>query len=437
MRTPLYFLIYNLIIAPLLIILSHIGALVNPKIRQGVKGRYQSLSRFYHQILPNIRTRFTSALLIHCASMGEFEHIKPVIQRFHEVRPDVAIVVMFFSPSGFENVHQFPGVTAFIYAPFEWFPSVFRLFHQLKPAVFIIAKHDVWPNQLWSAVLHRIPVFLVNASLGEKSRRAQIPFRWFHQTIYQYFAKILAISEEDGRNFQLLAAERKVVVVGDTKFDQVIRRSAESQQNPILPTKITRNRPVLVAGSTWPEDEAILIPAIGRLIKNFPGLLTIICPHEPTPSHLASLEENLDSLSHIRLSAITHYQGENVIIVDSIGVLANLYRHAAVAFVGGSFKGSIHNVLEPAVYGIPVLFGPHYRNSHEAIQLVKLGSGIVVHSVDETFHQLQRLFTEDAYRSKLGNQAKAFVEKHRGATDRVVEWIVRYLKDTNERIPAK
>jgi len=179
MRTPLYFVIYNLFIAPLLIVLSHLGALLNAKIRQGVVGRYRTLRHFYRHVLPTIQANYTT-------SMGEFEHIKPVIARLHQVKPEVAIVVMFFSPSGFENVQQFPGVTAFIYAPFEWFPAVFRLFRRIKPGLFVIAKHDVWPNQLWSAALLRIPIFLVNASLGKKSRRARIPYRWFHRAIYPF-----------------------------------------------------------------------------------------------------------------------------------------------------------------------------------------------------------------------------------------------------------
>ena len=429
MRTPLYFVFYNLLIAPLLILLSHLGALFNAKIRQGVMGRYRTLRQFYRAVLPAIQQNYTTTILFHCASMGEFEHIKPVITRLHQVKPEAAIVVMFFSPSGFENVHQFPGVTAFIYAPFEWFPAVFRLFRRIKPGLFVIAKHDVWPNQLWSAALQRIPIFLVNASLGEKSRRARIPYRWFHQAIYQYFAKILAISEEDGQNFRLLAAEKKVVVVGDTKFDQVIQRSEESRRKKLLPQTVVANRPVFVAGSTWPEDEAHLVPAVQQLTRQFPQLLTILCPHEPTPAHLQQLEANLPPLSTIRLSKINQYQGESVILVDSIGVLANLYSYAWVAFVGGSFKGSIHNVLEPAVYGIPVLFGPHFTNSHEAVQLQRLGCGIVVDSTETLINQLHQLLADNSYRESLGNQARQFVETHRGATDRVVEWILKYLKE--------
>ncbi len=427
MRTPLYFLVYNLIISPLLIVGSHLAALVHPKVRSGVLGRYRTLRWFYREMLPQFANHSGPRVLIHCASMGEFEHIKPMIVSLKERQPNARIVVMFFSPSGYENVRQFPGVDAFLYAPFDWFPLVFRLFQRLRPALFIIAKHDVWPNQLWSAALLRVPIFLVNASLGKKSRRARRPFRWFHQTIYQYFTRILAISETDAANFRHLAQPRKVVVVGDTKFDQVIWRSQESRKKTIIPPQIVSRRPVFVAGSTWPEDEAVLIPAIRALLEKVPDVLTILVPHEPTPAHLNELAQALGDLAHCRLSSIQHYQEQPVIVVDSIGVLANLYSLAHVAFVGGSFKGSIHNVLEPAVYGIPVLFGPHYQNSHEAMQLHQLGSGIVVQNVAEMTRELLRLFTDSEYRQAKGQLARQFVEHHQGATQRVVEWLFKYL----------
>ena len=431
MRTPLYFLIYNILIVPILILFSHLAALFNRKVRHGLIGRYTILRKFYRRDLPEILASGHPRVLIHCASMGEFEHIKPVIALLKARLPELEIVVMFFSPSGFENVRQAEGVRTFIYAPFEFFPSVFRLFKTLRPGLFIIAKHDVWPNQLWSAVLLRIPVFLINASLGKKSRRARIPFRWFHQTIYQYFAKILAISEADGTNFRLLAAEKKVAVVGDTKFDQVIRRSEESRQKKLLPPEITKDRTIFVAGSTWPEDEAQLIPALKLLHAQVPQFVAIICPHEPTPEHLSGLEKKLLPLQSIRLSQLKNYRNEPVIVVDSIGVLANLYSHAHVAFVGGSFKGSIHNVLEPAVYGIPVLFGPHFENSHEAIQLKNLGGAFVVQNADQLQERLLQLLTRQEYRQQVGEVARRFVEHHRGATERVVDWILRYLKPSN------
>lgn len=426
MITALYFLIYNLLVYPLAFAVFHIYALFNRKFRRGIAGRYRSFRRV-KAFLHDLDQEKPEIFLLHCASMGEFEHVRPLLRALKSRRPESRTVVMFFSPSGYENVTSAPGVDLFIYAPFDWWWPVLRLFRALRPRALLIAKYDVWPNQLWMARRLNMPALLLNATLQRTSGRLHPALRWFQRTLYRRLTRILTISETDRDNYLRLARAEAVIAVGDTKYDQVISRAAESRKTPPLPPAVCQGKRIFVAGSTWPEDEAHLLPALRQLHRSYGDLLTVICPHEPTPAHLAQLSEALLPLRGCRLSQLEHYHGEPVIVIDRIGILANLYALARAAYVGGSFKQNIHNVLEPAVYGIPVLFGPVNRNSHEAQLLKAAGGGLEVHSDADIRTALEKIFSEVDYRRQTGEASRRLVEQHRGATERTVEEILKGL----------
>jgi 3-deoxy-D-manno-octulosonic-acid transferase len=181
-------------------------------------------------------------------------------------------------------------------------------------------------------------------------------------------------------------------------------------------------------GSSWPEDEEVILPALFRLQKSLPLLLTILVPHEPTEDHLEELERELNgATSHIRFSALNEYGGERVIVVDSIGILMRLYAAAQVAFVGGSFRQGVHNVLEAAVYGIPVLFGPRHRNSQEPLMLVERGGGFIVNETTELERTLHNLFESESARTMAGQRAVQFVTANTGATERFLKRLAPHL----------
>ena len=427
MVTAIYFLIYNLLVYPLAFAVFHIYALFNRKFRRGIAGRYRSFRRV-KAFLRSLGPEKPEIFLLHCASMGEFEHARPLLRALKARRPESRTVVMFFSPSGYENVKSAPGVDLFIYAPFDWWWPVRRLFRALRPRALLIAKYDVWPNQLWMARSLKIPALLLNATLQKTSGRLHPALRWFQRTLYRGLTRILTISDTDRDNYLRLARAEAVIAVGDTKYDQVISRAEESRATLPLPSAVCQGKRIFVAGSTWPEDETHLLPALRQLHRSYGDLLTIICPHEPTPAHLAQLSDALLPLRGCRLSQLDHYRGEPVIVIDRIGILANLYALARAAYVGGSFKQNIHNVLEPAVYGIPVLFGPVNRNSHEAQLLKAAGGGLEVHSEAEIRTALEKIFSEEDYRRQTGEAARQLVEAHRGATARTVEEILKRLE---------
>lgn len=428
MFTFVFALLFNLVVFPVLFTFYHLIALFNRKYRRGVIGRYQSFGKV-SEFLETVDRETQDIFLVHCSSMGEFEHIKPFLRELKQRLPRSKTVVMFFSPSGYENVKSAPGVDLFIYAPFDGWFIVRKLFKKLRPRALVIAKYDVWPNQVWTARSMGIPRFLINASLYSASGRLRPIVRWFQRAIYQKLDLILTISDKDKGNYRKLSSPEKIVVVGDTKYDQVVFRSEESRKKVVLPESIRSGKRVFVAGSTWPEDEEHLIPAIRQIAADQQGnLLTIICPHEPTPEHIRQLGEELPPLKSCLYSQLEQYRGEPVIIIDQIGLLANLYSVAAVAYVGGSFKQNIHNVLEPAVYGIPVLFGPVNDNSHEAQLLKQVGGGIEIRSAQEIAAKLTQIFSDEDYRATVSKAARELVEAHRGATERTVSEILSFMK---------
>jgi 3-deoxy-D-manno-octulosonic-acid transferase len=423
-----YWLVYNLIVFPAMFIAIHIGALFNTKMRRGILGRYRTYGRV-RAFLKNLPKAERDIFLFHCASMGEFEHIKPLLRELKKQRPDAHSVVMFFSPSGYENVKTAEGVDLFVYAPFDWFWPVWRFLRLLRPRVLIVAKYDTWPNLLWTARWLGIPRFLVNATLYDTSSRLRFPLRRLLKPIYGLFDAIFAISENDRQNLLALAEQSAVVVVGDTKYDQVLFRAEESRKLKLIPDTILQNRPVWVCGSTWPEDEAHLIPAARQLLAAFPDLFVIICPHEPTATHLSQLETQLADNRLARLSALSEQSSAlQFLLIDRIGVLANLYAVATAAYVGGSFKQNIHNVLEPAIYGIPVLFGPVNQNSHEAQLLKQRGGAFEVQNTTDIVNTLSRLFHHPEALKEAGENARKVVLAHAGATQKMLTAIFAKLQ---------
>jgi 3-deoxy-D-manno-octulosonic-acid transferase len=254
--------------------------------------------------------------------------------------------------------------------------------------------------------------------------------RGFHHHLYSSIREILTVSAADVDAFKRFDLHRTLVeAIGDTRFDQVCARSAQARRHHLLPEQVTRGKKVIVIGSSWPEDEDVVIPAFLAVRQELPGTLMVIVPHEPTLEHLEELERRLNgSVSSVRFSALNEYNGEPVIIVDSIGILLMLYAAAQVAYVGGSFRQGIHNVLEAAVYGIPVLFGPRHKNSHEPGQLVERGGAFVVDTAEALAAVLRKLLTDDASRNNAGRHAAEFVSAHTGATEQFLRHLDPYLR---------
>lgn len=421
-----WYFTYNFLVIPLLWMTLQLLSLTNRKVRKGIGGRtrlFEALESRVQALKPGIRVWF------HSSSMGEFEQAKPIIAALKARHPDVRIIVSFFSPSGYEHSLKYQHADIISYLPFDTAANARRFVGLIRPDAAVMVRYDVWPNHIWELERRGVPTLIANATMRRQTKRRVPVVRNFHHHIYNALTEILTVSNDDAEVFSAFSLHGpRISAIGDTRYDQVTLRMNEARKRHIIPEGIYANKRVIVAGSTWPEDESVLIPALLQLQHDIRDLLIILVPHEPTVEHLEDLERSLNgSTAYLRFSALNEYNGERFIIVDSIGILLILYAHASVAYIGGSFRQGVHNVLEAAVYGIPVLFGPRHRNSHEPLQLVDRGGAFIVNDTDEAYRTLRNLLEDDAARTTAGNRAARFVQDNIGATERFLNHIEPYL----------
>ncbi len=413
-------IIYSILIYPGIMLLFHIMALFKGNVRKALRGRYKYRS-YILDGLNRDRNRGNLALL-HASSMGEFEHIKPLITKLKS-EYDIETVVTFFSPSGFENVKEYPGVRFFLYLPFDFQFIWEKVFNLFKPEVLILSKHDVWPNQVWTAEKNGVPTYLINASLSAKSSRTNPLVRFFQKHIYRSLTGIYTVSEEDAKRFATYFPLCNIEVKGDTKFDQVLMRRELAKTKNILPQDWLGNSLVLLFGSVWPEDMKHIYPAIENLISEENNIKVILVPHEPEARFVQSIINRFGENETRVFSKQEEATQKRILIIDKVGVLADLYKYAHVAYVGGSFRQGIHNVMEPAVYGIPVVYGPVHKNAFEATALHQENGSIVVNDETELTAGLLRLVKDETYRMEMGKNAGCFAQRHTGSTDKILqEW---------------
>ena len=418
----LWQIIYNTLFIPLLYLGLKFISLFKQKIRIGIRGR----KRIFEELILNKISLNHSKKIIwfHSSSLGEFEQAKPIIEKLKK-ETDTIIVVSFFSPSGYENSKKYPYADIITYLPFDSQWRARRFIEVISPDLAVFMRYDIWPNHIWTLKKKNVPILLVDATMKKSSPRKLPIIRSFHKYLFEDFTKILTVSEEDVLGFMSFKCKNvEIKKVGDTRFDRVHHRSLVSKESKIISADVLKGNKVLVAGSTWAQDEEILIPAFLKLLKFDENALMIIAPHEPTLLNLEKLEHEFSSVaSFIRLSHINNYVNQRIIIVDSIGILSILYNYADVAFIGGSFKMNVHNVLEAAVYGMPVLFGPKIENSQEAKKLVEIGGGILVKHKRELYRSLRILFSDEKFRKECGKKSYEYVDEHKGATDRIINEI--------------
>jgi len=432
MTRSLWQTVYAVLVLPALWVVLQLAALFRDKVRRGIRGRrglFGDLERRMRTIGPGPRVWF------HSSSMGEFEQARPIIAMLKERRPEVRVIVTFFSPSGYEHTKNYPLADVISYLPFDTRSNAARFLDLVRPEAAVMVRYDIWPNHIWELRHRAIPVMIANATMRRQTARRIPMIRSFHRSVYGSMTQILTASEADAETFMLFRLEGPTVdSIGDTRFDQVSKRSADARQRSLIPPRILEGKRVLVVGSSWPEDDAVVLPSFLRLAAERPELLMILVPHEPTARHLEELEEQLAGKTTVlRFSALNAYAGERVLLVDSVGILMSLYASAHVAYIGGSFRQGIHNVLEAAVYGIPVLFGPRHWNAREPLQLLECGGAFVVQTSAELSRTLGNLLAHDELRRFAGWRAEEYVRARTGATARVVERIESCLPAPTRR----
>jgi 3-deoxy-D-manno-octulosonic-acid transferase len=422
---------------PVALLGARVAAPFNAKIAEGLKGR-EGLRRRWLEYAAAHEKR-GQRIWFHVSSVGEFEQAKPVIDVLAErARPSpLEIALTFFSPSGMnyflrhDRSKRSPAITFVDYLPADTIDNVRFCVDTLRPDMLVFVKFDLWPNLITEAARRGIPQVLISATLSPSSRRLSWPVRRFYGSLYSKLTGIAAISEEDARRFGRFGSGGvEIIVAGDTRFDQVCRRIDRATAR--LPGAIAAGKMRwIVAGSTWPRDEDVVIPGFARLRERHPDIGLILVPHEPTKERLGQIGESLDraGLPHRLLSNMKGEAAiaEPVLLADGVGYLAELYRHGLVAYVGGSFTTGVHNVMEPAVLGLPVFFGPRIDNSHEARQLVALEAAKVVRAREDVAREIGALLDDPTLLEEKGAVASRFVRNHCGAALRCVDLIEEHL----------
>jgi len=422
----LFNIFYNYLVLPLLYAALRFASLFNKKIRTGILGR----KRVYEELILRATSINKNKKLIwfHSSSLGEFEQAKPIIERLKQEK-DVNVLITFFSPSGYENSKKYPYADLIAYIPFDTKSNADKFIAITNPTLAVIMRYDIWPNMIISLKNKNIPIYLVDATLRSNSPRKYPLLKSFHKILFSSFSRILTVSESDAQQFKSFGFDdKKVSAIGDTRFDRVYQRSLLAKEKRLISYNVLEGKKVFVAGSTWEQDEEVIFPAFLKLASLDENVLLIVAPHEPTLLHLEKIEnEFAGKLKTVRFSHLNNYSDERIIIVDSIGILLTLYTYANVAYVGGSFKQNIHNVLEAAVYGTPVLFGPKIENSQEAKRLAEIGGGIIINNKRQAYKNLRKLFTDEALRSKAGDISAAYVQSNIGATQKILDTIYKVI----------
>ena len=381
------------------------------KVAKLAAGQYEALSRLKSMVEPGARY-----IWIHAASLGEFEQGRPLIEKIKRERPELKVLLTFFSPSGYEVRKNYPEADIVLYLPLDTPGNVRMWLETVKPEAVIFVKYEFWGNYLTQLKRAGIPVYLISAIF----RPGQIFFRPWGGRFRRMLRCYTHLFVQDERSRQLLAGigVDNVTVAGDTRFDRVTDIMASTRDIEGASEFVKDSPFTLVVGSSWPADEDIYIP----WLKAHPEVRTIIAPHEFDAERINLLRKRLgdDVVLMSELSGNPALaSGKKHLIVDCFGLLSSLYRYGDAAYIGGGFGAGIHNINEAAVYGIPVLFGPNNKKFKEAADMIACGGGFCVTDRESCASVLDTLYKSTADRERSGKAAGSYIQSQLGATDRV------------------
>jgi 3-deoxy-D-manno-octulosonic-acid transferase len=395
-----------------------IVAVFSEKIKLFLTGRKDTFKRLENAIHKEDRT-----LWFHCASLGEFEQGRPVIEALSKRNPDYKIVLSFFSPSGFEIQKDYPLADVVVYLPLDTKSNAKKFLKAIHPSLAVFVKYEFWPNLLNEIKKAEVPAYLISGIF----RNDQVffkPYGGWMRAALEAFSHFFVQNNESVLLLEDIGI-RRTTRSGDTRFDRV--HSLIEQDNTLdFLEDFTRDKTVVVAGSTWPKDEELLIDFINDSsldTDNSSGVVFIIAPHHMDRERIQKIKERVHKKCMLYSEGIPDKQVQ-VFILDTIGLLTKVYSYASVSYVGGGFdREGVHNVLEPAVFGAPIVIGPVFEKYQEAVDLVELKGCLVTKNSKEFKSTLSSLLTEKTLRDKTGEICREFIEANKGATEIIVEYI--------------
>ncbi|WP_300740401.1 glycosyltransferase N-terminal domain-containing protein [uncultured Alistipes sp.] len=390
-----------------------LAALRHKKARLWIDGRRDLFRRMRETIDPEARI-----IWIHVASLGEFEQGRPIIENLRRTHPEYKILLTFFSPSGYEIRKDYKGADYLFYLPLDTSRNARRFLDIAHPEIAIFVKYEYWLNLLRELRRRKVRTYIVSAIF----RRNSIFFRpyggWWRQALETF--DVLFVQNEESKELLATLGFDNVLVAGDTRFDRVAEITRTAKRIDII-DRFKGDSRLFVAGSTWGPDEELLI----RLINDNPEVKFIIAPHEMDEGRIARIigEVRGGTLRYTQCTSRTGYGSRQVLILDTVGILASVYSYATWSYIGGGFGVGIHNTLEAATFGLPVAFGPNYEKFKEARDLVTLGAA---RSVSD-YAQLREWFTplrdNEVFLQKTSRIAKDYTTRHQGATSIIIKTI--------------
>ena len=412
--------IYNISIR-LYGLLIRLVSLFNQKARLFVQGRKGLFKKLEETFAGNERP----VLWLHAASLGEFEQGRPVLEAFRQAYPHYRILLTFYSPSGYEVRKNYAGADDVFYLPEDSKANAGRFLTLVNPSIAILVKYEFWYHLIRESVSRGVQTIGVSTIIRSNHLLLKPQGRFLADCaakMHHFFVQ----DEQSRINMQQINIDQ-VTVAGDTRYDRVWDIAAKAQEIPIA-EHFAGDQPTMVIGSSWPSDMEVLYPVIKTFSDRFKF---IIAPHNLKETELSAIEKNIEGrvIRYSKAATDERLATANVLLIDNIGMLSSLYRYGRYAYVGGALRGTLHNTLEAAVYGIPVFFGKHANNQKfvEATDLVRVGGGQEITSADQLITAIKQLESDAELRDRTGNQSGELVQQSRGGTEKVMDYLGKII----------
>jgi 3-deoxy-D-manno-octulosonic-acid transferase len=405
-------LLYSLIVSLSWTVLQ-VVALFHPKIALFVKGRRNTALRLQEAIADGDKV-----IWIHAASLGEYEQGLPIMTKLRDSHPNHKLLLTFFSPSGFEVQKQTKAADITVYLPLDTPKKVRHFLDLARPQLALFIKYEIWPNYFAALKQRNIPLVLISAVF----KKDQVYFKPYGGFMRRALAQVDHFFVQHETSKQLLngLGIQNVTVAGDTRLDRVSEILGRNNMLDFM-VAFKKDRPCFVAGSTWPKDEEVIVPYINQ---DPHGLCFVLAPHTMRPDHIAQLRASIKQPTLLYSELDKQNIGKaKVLIVDTIGLLTKIYSYADVAYVGGAFGTGLHNTLEAAVFGVPIIIGPQYKGFVEAENLVAQGGILSINGHLDFHRTLDELMADGEKRETLGALNTGYIQAHKGASSQIMAYL--------------
>lgn len=398
----------------------YLVSLVNQKQRKWINGQ--------KGLLPMVKKDFDEVsektIWIHAASLGEYEQAKPIINTLKTKFPSYGIVVTLFSPSGYEPAYKEKIVDHVYYLPLDFRSDVQQFLDSIQPALVLFVKYEFWRNYCFEIKKREIPFLSISTRMHDK----QVFFKWYGKPFRKTLSCFTHFFTQDDYSKTLLHSLNltNATFSGDTRYDRVSEIALTKKDISVV-VEFKGESKLLVVGSCWSEDIDVLLPAFETLSKK--GWKFVLAPHSIDTSHIDQLESKLNNFSIKRYSRFSNLNTD-ILFIDNIGLLSSIYQYGDIAYVGGAFGKGLHNIMEPAVYGIPIVFGPADKRFTEAVDFINHEFGFQVNHETEAEEILDKLASDDSFRKDTGKKAAEFIQKSKGATAKIVDFCDQFLSSS-------